>query len=164
MLKMSMIKYYLMAGALAVASLGGYKVADWQWSAKWSAHMAADAEANKKAAQDAIDKQNELSAQLDKVQNNAKERIIEVNADSDRLAGDVSKLREQLKLSDIKYKNANSTIADLRRAAATDTVVREELLNWTIGAAQELAIFATRSREAGLACQSVYKAIKDSES
>jgi len=159
-----MNRFYPMLIAIILSAAASHWATDLHWSNKWSERDAKDAEAVAQIQSAALTKQQELLHQIERVQIDAKKAFNKISADNDQLATNVTRLRQQLNLSEVKHKDANTTIAELRRAAATNTVVRDELLNWTIGAAQELAVFAARSREAGLACQSAYNAIKDIES
>jgi hypothetical protein len=155
-----MIKYYLMTGVLVVASLGGYKVADWQWQAKWSAHMTADAEANAKAAQDAIDKQNELTAQLDRVKSDEKdwqEKYAKTVADNSAAN---KRLRDEFDRIKSMHKTGDSGIVSVSSAAATDRLVLTRLLDQSHARNGILAEYADRNRQAVINCNAEYNAVR----
>lgn len=155
-----MIKCYLMAVALVVSLLGGYKVADWQWSAKWSEHLAADALANQKAAQEAIDKQNELTAQLDKVKADEKDwqdkyakTVADNNAANKRLRDEFDRIKAM-------YKTGDSGIISISSAAATDRLVLSQLLEQSHARNGILAEYADRNRQAVINCNAEYESIR----
>jgi len=147
--------------ALLIAGLFlGHWLTNNYWSAKWSEHIAQDATESVKAANDALKKQNELISQLDKVQTDAKNQQAKLKADADNLSATADSLRKQLAMSESASTDATAAITKLRRAAATDSVVRAELLNWSISTNAELARIADDSRARGLACEKAYNSIR----
>ena len=155
-----MIKYYLMAASLVVASLGGYKVADWQWSAKWSEHLADDALANQNAAQSAIDKQSELTAQLDKVKSDEKgwqDKYAKTVADNSAVN---KRLRDEFDRIKAMYKTGDPSIISISSAAATDRLVLSQLLEQSHARNGILAEYADRNRQSVINCNAEYEAIR----
>lgn len=155
-----MIKYYLMAGAVVVASLGGYKVADWQWQSKWSAHTASDSEANAVAAQDAIDKQNELTTQLDKVKADEKDwqdKYAKTVADNSAAN---KRLRDEFDRIKAMYKTGDSGIVSVSATSATDRLVLSQLLDQSHARNGILAEYADRNRQAVINCNAEYNAVR----
>lgn len=155
-----MIKYYLMAGAVVAASLGGYKVADWQWQSKWSAHMTADAEANQKALEDVQAKQQKLTMELEHAYKTAKD--LQDKHQSALAAADASASRMREQLNRIKAMPANGDSSALRISAnaATDRLLLAGLLEQSDKLAGVYAAEADRNRIAVLNCNAEYKAAR----
>lgn len=155
-----MIKYYLMAGAIVAASLGGYKVADWQWSAKWSEHIKLDSEANAYAAQYALKKQNNLLQELENAYKTAKE--LQDKYESDRIAAADSsqRLRNQIEKYRAAASNDNSTTISIGANAATDRLLLANVLTRIDQRAGELAAYADSNRNALINCNAEYEAIR----
>jgi chromosome segregation ATPase len=155
-----LISWQIKAAIALVAVLGAAYAGHWltnnHWSTKWAEHIAADALEHAKAANDALTKQNELTAKLDKVQTDAKIQQAKLKADADNLSATADSLRKQLTMSEAASTDATAAITKLRRAAATDTAVQSELLNWSISTNAELARVADDSRSRGLACEKAY--------
>lgn len=145
--------------AMLLVAYSAYWVTDSSWQQKWSDRDLADSKAETAAANRVLEKEREWKQKLTKVQNDAKVREIALEADAAELSSVVDKLRSSLKAEAGKSAAANSTIAELRRTAATAAVVRTELCSWTISRAEALARFADRSRAAGLACASAYNSL-----
>jgi len=154
------IKAVIIAISLLLSGFIGHWLTNNHWSAKWSEHIAQDAVESAKAANDALKKQNELISQLDKVQTDAKNQQARLKADADNLNSTADGLRKQLAMSESASTDATAAITKLRRAAATDSVVRAELLNWSISTNAELARVADDSRARGLACEKAYNSIR----
>ena len=157
-----MIKYYLMAGALAVAALGGYKVADWQWQSDWDSHMLADAKANEKAATDALTQQRELLTELEKVQQNAKEMEEKYHSDVSLSRDSHNRLRAELNRIKASAKASNPSTISISANAATDRIVLANVLEQADTAAGILADYADLNRKAVISCNAEYNAIRKS--
>lgn len=155
-----MIKYYLMAGALIVASLGGYKVADWQWQAKWSAHMAADAEANAKALEEVQNKQKRLTVELEHAYKTAKDLQDKYESDRIAAADSAQRLRDQLNRIKALPANGDSSALRVSANAATDRIVLGRLLEESDRLAGVYAAEADRNRIALINCSAEYNAVR----
>lgn len=147
----------VLIGAMWLAAYSAYWVTDNNWQQKWSDRDLADSKAETAAANRVLEKEREWKQKLTKVQNDARARENALEADAAELSSVVDQLRSSLKAEAGKSAAASSTIAELRRTAATAAVVRTELCSWAIGRAEALARFADRSRAAGLACVASYK-------
>jgi hypothetical protein len=154
-----MIKYYLMAGAIVVASLGGYKVADWQWSAKWSAHMTADAEANQKALEEVQNKQKRLTVELEHAYNTAKDLQDKHQAALAAADASAGRMREQLNRIKAMPANVDSSTLRISAGAATDRLVLGRMLEESDRLAGVYAAEADRNRIALLNCNAEYSAV-----
>lgn len=155
-----MIKYYIMAGALVIASLGGYKVADWQWSAKWSEHLAADALANQKALEDVQAKQQKLNTELEHAYKTAKELQDKYESDRVAAADSAQRLRGQIEKYRAAASNDNSTTISISANAATDRLLLANVLTRIDQRAGELAAYADSNRNALINCNAEYEAIR----
>jgi hypothetical protein len=155
-----MIKYYLMAGALVAASLGGYKVADWQWSAKWSAHMTADAEANQKALEEVQNKQKRLTVELEHAYKTAKDLQDKYESDRIAAADSAQRLRDQIEKYRAAAGNDNSTTISVSANAATDRLLLANVLTRIDERAGVLAAYADANRNALINCNAEYNAVR----
>ncbi len=157
-----MIKHYLMAAAIAVAALGGYKVADWQWQSDWDSHMLADAKVNEKAATEALIQQRELLTELEKVQQNAKAMQDKLETDRVAAADSANRLRAELDRIKTSAKASNSGAISIGANAATDRIVLSELLIESDRLAGIYAEQADRNKIAVINCNAEYNAIRTS--
>jgi hypothetical protein len=155
-----MIKYYLTAGVIVAASLGGYKVADWQWQSKWSAHLAADADANAKALEDVQNKQKRLTVELEHAYKTAKDLQDKYESDRIAAADSAKRLREQIEKYRTAAGNDNSTAISVSANAATDRIVLANVLARADAAAGILADYADANRNALISCNAEYKLIR----
>jgi len=155
-----MIKYYLMAGAVVAASLSGYKVADWQWQAKWSAHMTSDAEANQKALEEVQNKQKRLTVELEHAYKTAKDLQDKHQAALAAADASAGRMRDQLNRIKAMPASGNSSTLAERANAATNTRVLSELLGISDYMAGKYAEEAGRHRIALQACINEYNAIR----
>jgi hypothetical protein len=155
-----MIKYYLMAGAIVVASLGGYKVADWQWQSKWSAHMAEDAMANQKAIEEVQNKQKRLTVELEHAYKTAKD--LQDKHQSALAAADASasRMREQLNRIKAMPENGDPSTLRISASAATDRLVLGRMLEESDRLAGVYAAEADRNRIALINCNAEYNAAR----
>lgn len=155
-----MTNLYIAAGIAAVAALGGYKVADWQWSAKWSAHMQADAEANAKAAADALAKQQRLNNELEGAYAKAKQMQDNFNAERAAANDVANRLRQQLDRIKAVPAGVDSTAISERAAAATDARVLAELLAQSDRLAGVYAEQAGINLQSAVNCANEYNAVR----
>ena len=88
-----MIKYYAMAGAGLALFAGGWFISGTLWQSKWDAHMLADAQANEKAATEALTKQQKLIKDLD----DAKRTTVALQEEHDRNVSDSRAAAERLR-------------------------------------------------------------------
>lgn len=143
----------------AAMAIGAYAV-DLKWQSDWDAHMLADAQANQKAAEDALTKQKNLLQELD----NAYKTSAALKEKHDRNVADSNiafdRLHDQLnRVKAMPAVTNSSTIAE-RAAAATDRVVLAELLGISDRRAGEYAQYADENRLAMMACRAEYGVIK----
>lgn len=155
-----MIKYYLMAGALVIASLAGYKVADWQWSAKWAEHMKLDSDANAYAASEALTKQQKILLELENAYKTAKQlqdkhqaELASANSAADRMRQHIDRIKT------MSTSGNSSTIAE-RAAAATDARVLAVLLEQSDRLAGVYAEQAGINLQSAVNCANEYNAIR----
>ena len=144
-----MIKYYLIAGAIVVASLGGYKAADWQWQSKWSAHMTADAMANQKALEDVQNKQKRLTVELEHAYKTAKDLQDRHQSALATAVDSADRLRKQLNRIKAMPANVDSSTLRISAGAATDRLVLGRMLEES-----------DRIRIALLNCNAEYNAVR----
>lgn len=151
---------YFKLGALAAAFAGGFWLNGVMWQGKWDAHMLEDAQANQKAAEDALTKQKNLLQELDNAYKAAealKEKHDRNVADS-RIAAE--RLREQLdRIKAMPAGNNSSTLAE-RANAATNTRVLSELLGISDYMAGKYAEEVGKHRIALQSCINEYNAIR----
>ena len=155
-----MIKYYAMAGAGLALFAGGWFIRGTLWQSKWDAHMLADAQANEKAATEALTKQQKLIKDLD----NAKRTTMALQEKHDRNVSDSRVAAERLRseLNRIKAMPAithTSTIAE-RANAATDRLLLADLLGESDERAGAYGAEADKLRIALGACNSEYEAVR----
>lgn len=155
-----MIKYYAMAGAGVVLFAAGYWIADTKADATWNEREAQYAAA-RVAANEAVRAQERLwQSKIEKVSKDAKATQQRLQSDSEQLAATVDSLRGTLNVSTSKLQSASATVTELRRTAATSSLVQSELSGWCIGRIEVMAGLIDRSQSAGLACQKSYNAIR----
>lgn len=151
---------YFKLGALAAAFAGGFWLNGVMWQGEWDSHMLEDAQANQKAAEDALTKQKNLLKELDNAYKAAealKEKHDRNVADS-RIAAE--RLREQLdRIKTMPASNNSSALAE-RANAATDRVVLANLLATSDQRAGEYAEQADKHRIALQSCINEYNAIR----
>lgn len=145
-------------GCSAMA-IGAYAV-DSKWQSDWDSHMLADAQANQKAAEDALTKQKNLLQELDNAYKTSAElkekhdrNIADSRAAFDRLHDQLNRIKTMPAISD------SSPIAE-RAAAATNRVVLAELLGISDRRAGEYAQYADENRLALMACRAEHGAIR----
>lgn len=143
-----------------LSAYAGHWVTDNRWQSRWDAHALADAQANEKAATEALTKQQKLLQELDSVYESKKHLQAKMQSDYDQLVAANDSLRSTIKVSTSKLQNAGATIAELRRTNATSELVRRELLGYCLGRVESLATAFDRSRAAGLTCQNAYSAVR----
>ena len=149
----------LVFASLALIYLGHW-MTDNHWQAKYDQHLLADAQANEKAANETLTKQQKLLQELDNAYKTQKRLQSRMQSDYDQLVAANDSLRSTIKVSTSKLQNAGATIAELRRTNATSELVRRELLGYCLGRVESLATAFDRSRAAGLTCQSAYEAVR----
>lgn len=156
-----MIKPYLYAVAAIACFASGWFVNGSLWQSKWDAHMLADAQANQKAAEDALTKQKNLLQELDnayKAAESLKEKHDRVVADS-RASAD--RMRQQLdRIKAVPAVDNSSAIAE-RANAATDKRVLAELLGISDQLAGRYAEEAGKHQLALSACIREYEAVRN---
>jgi len=156
-----MIKHYLMAGALVVASLCGYKVADWQWSAKWSEHMKLDSDANAYAASEALTKQQKILLELENAYKTAKQLQDKHQTELASANSAAERMRQQLDRIKTMSTSGNSSTLRISASAATDRIVFSELLIQSDRMAGAYAAEADRNRIAVISCNAEYNALRN---
>lgn len=155
-----MTNLYIAAGIAIVAALGGYKIADLQWSAKWSSHMQADAEANAKASSEALTKQQKMLQELENAYKTA-EQLKKVHSDDlDAADAAADRLRQQLDRIKAMPAGGNSTPISERAAAATDARVLAELLAQSDRMAGVYAEQAGINLQSAVNCANEYNAVR----
>lgn len=155
-----MIKLYTMAGAGLALFAAGYWIADTEWQAKYDQHLLADAQANEKAATEALTKQQKLIKDLDDAQKAtyALQEKHDRNVSDSRVAAE--RLRSELnRIKAMPPITHTSTIAD-RANAATDSRVLAELLRQSDYLAGRYAESAGSHQVALSACIAEYEAVR----
>ena len=122
----------------------------------------AEGKAQAIADQKAADEQEEQrrNAELQKIQADAQQRIdaarndaVNAAAKSDRLQQQLANIRKQL----VGYSTAES----IGNPAAETGVLLAQLLSESVERNQQLADYADRAREAGLACEAQYNSLRN---
>lgn len=154
-IKIAALLFY---GAFAMG-IGAY-VVDLRWQSDWDAHMIADDEANRKAAEAAVSTQNKLTKERD----DATRKATELQAIHDRTVSDNRAANERLrsefdKLKAIYAANNPSTVIS-SAAAATDRLVLAQLLDTTHAAYGIVAEYADSNRKAVINCKAEYNAVR----
>lgn len=145
---------------MAVSAYGGHWITDKSWQSDWDAHMLADAEANRKAAEAALATQNNLTKERD----DATRKATELQAIHDRTVADNRVANERLRSEFDKLKaiyaadNPRTVISSA--AAATDRLVLAQLLESTHAAYGIVAEYADRNRQAVVNCNAEYNAVR----
>ena len=154
-----MIKPYLYAGAAVVCFGSGWFINGSLWQSRWDARDKADAVALVEHQERQRAQERQWQDDLQKVHDDAKKRQNELAADSAQLSAAIERMRKQLQAAGSKA-GANTAVADISRAAATDKAVYSVLFEASIIRAGQLAEFADASRAAGIACANSYNALK----
>ena len=154
-IKIAALLFY---GAFAMGA-GAY-VVDLRWQSDWDAHMLKDAEANRKAAENALTKQQNLLQELDNAYKTANDlqkkhdsNVADARASSDRLRAELYRIKA---LPAITH---TSTLAE-RANAATDRRVLAGLLASSDYLAGRFAAEADRNRQAVINCINEYNAVR----
>lgn len=153
--------WYKYAILIVLSAWAGHEWSDRGWSQRWAERDTADAAARVAMVDEARRTEQRWQTKINEVQADAKNHAEILAADAAELNDTVSELRKSLRLSTAAGSSATATIAELRRTAATNAVVRQRLCGWTIERAKELAAIADRNRAAGLACQRAYEGINN---
>lgn len=151
---------YFKLGALAAAFAGGFWLNGVMWQGKWDARDKADAIAAVAAQEAERAKERQWQSDLEKVHEDGKKRQEVIAADAAELSDTVERLRIKIKSMSAGQQGGNSTIADISRSAATDKIVLNQLLEWSVGTNETLAIYADQNREAALTCNAAYEALR----
>ena len=147
--------------SLAISDFaGGFWLNGVMWQSKWDSRDKADALAVVATQEAERKKERQWQDDLQKVHDDAKKRQDIIAADAAELSDVAGKLRKQIRRMSTGQQGENSTVADISRAAATDKIVLSELLSWSVGANEQLARYADQNREAALACNAAYNAIR----
>ncbi len=154
-IKIAALLFY---GAFAVG-IGAY-VVDLRWQSDWDSHMLADAEANRKAAEAALTKQQNLLQELDNAYKTANDlqkkhdsNVVAARASSDRLRAEFDKLKAV-------YAADNPSTVISRAAAATDRLVLAQLLEQSHVSYGIVAEYADSNRKALINCNAEYNAVR----
>lgn len=145
---------------MAISAYAGHWVTDKSWQSDWDAHMLADSDANRKAAEVALTKQQNLLQELDNAYKTANDlqkkhdsNVADARAASDRLRAELDRIKAMPQI------NNTSTIAE-RAAAATDRIVLAKLLAESDERAGAYAAEADRNRQAVVNCNNEYNAVR----
>lgn len=145
---------------MAASAYGGHWVTDKSWQSDWDAHISADSDANRKAAETALTKQQNLLQELDNAYKTAND--LQKKHDRTVAAATDSANRLRAELDRIKALPAithTSTIAE-RANAATDRRVLAGLLASSDYLAGRFAAEADRNRQAVVNCVNEYNAVR----
>ena len=154
-----MIRVYIAAAALMLATLTGYKVADWQWSEKYANHLRADAEANYKAIAEVQEKQLKLNQELEHAYQAAEQLQDKHQAELASANSAAERMRQQLdRIKTMPAIGNSSTVAE-RAASATDARVLAVLLEQSDRLAGIYAAEADSNRIAAMNCTNEYNAV-----
>lgn len=158
------INWQIKAAIALVAVLGagyaGHSVTHNHWQAKWAERDAADAKALIAANESERAKELSWQAKIEKVAEDAKAKQAKYIAENNDLVLAVDRMRGTLNVSTSKLQSASATVTELRRTAATSSLVQSELSGWCISRIEVMAGLIDRSKSAGLACQKSYNAIR----
>lgn len=155
-IKIAALLFY---GAFAIG-VGAY-VVDLRWRSDWDAHMLADAEANRKAAEAALATQQKLITERDDATRKAKElqdihdrSVADNRAANERLRAEFDRLKAAMS------EGGNSGTVISSAAAATDRLVLVQLLEQSHAAYGIVAEYADSSRKAVINCNAEYNAVR----
>lgn len=155
-IKVAALLFY---GAFAMG-VGAY-VVDLRWQSDWDAHMLADAEVNREAAEAALTKQQNLLQELDNAYKTANDlqkkhdsNVADARAASDRLRAELDRIKALPAITN------TSTLAE-RANAATDRLLLANLLAESDEAAGAYAAEADRNRQAVVNCNAEHNAVRD---
>ncbi|UNY40548.1 i-spanin [Pararheinheimera phage vB_PsoM_KLER1-1] len=142
---------------LVCSAWAGHEWSDRSWQVKWSDRDTAEATARADAVEAAVKKRNERITELEKANNETKQRLTDEIL-AKRAADDAANSLQQ-RIKDILRRagnNTGTTTAE-RAAAATDITVLANMLGRLDRAAGELAEVAGQRYVAGLDCQRRYQ-------
>lgn len=149
----------LLVNTLCVYS--GYQWADNSWQSDWGAHMLADAEVNREAAEAALTKQQNLLQELDNAYKTANDlqkkhdiNIADNRAANDRLRAEFDRLKAAMS------EGGNSGTVISSAAAATDRLVLAQLLEQSHVSYGIVAEYADSNRKALINCANEYNAVR----
>lgn len=145
---------------VAISFGGGFWLNGVMWQGKWDARDKADALASVAAQEAERVKERQWQSDLEKVHQDGKKRQDTIAADAAELSATVERLRSKIKSMSAGEQGGNSTIAGISRGAATDKIVLNQLLEWSVGTNETLARYADQNREAALTCNSAYNALR----
>lgn len=145
---------------MAVSAYGGHWVTDKSWQSDWDSHMLADAEANRKAAEVALTKQQNLLQELDNAYKTANDlqkkhdsNVADNRAANERLRSEFDKLKTI-------YATDNPSTVISSAAAATDRLVLAQLLESSHVSYGIVSEYADRNRQAVINCNVEYNAVR----
>lgn len=145
---------------MAVSAYGGHLVTDKSWQSDWDAHMLADAEVNRKAAEATLTKQQTLLQELD----NAYKTANDLQKKHDRTVADNRAANERLRAEfarlEALYAADNPSTVISSAAAATDRLVLAQLLEQSHSSYGIVAEYADRNRQAVINCNAEYNAVR----
>lgn len=144
-----------------LSSVGGYKVADWQWSAKWAEHMKLDSDANAYAASEALTKQQKILLELENAYKTAKQLQDKHQTELASANSAAERMRQQLDRIKTMSTSGNSSTLRISASAATDRIVFSELLVQSDRMAGAYAAEADRNRIAVISCNAEYNALRN---
>lgn len=145
-------------GCSAMA-IGAYAV-DSKWQSDWDSHMLADAQANQKAAEDALKRQQNLQTELEEAYATAKTMQDDHQRNMANATNAADRLRDQLnRIKTMPAISDSSPIAE-RAAAATNARVLAELLKQSDYLAGKYAESAGEHKVALMACRSEFDAAR----
>lgn len=154
-IKIAALLFY---GAFAMG-VGAY-IVDLRWQSDWDAHISADSDANRKAAEVALATQNKLTKERDDATRKAKElqdahdrTVADNRAANERLRAEFDKLKAI-------YAAGNPSTVISSAAAATDRIVLAKLLEQSHAAYGIVAEYADRNRQAVINCVNEYNAVR----
>lgn len=145
---------------MAVSAYGGHWVTDKSWQSDWDSHMLEDAEVNRKAAESALTKQQNLLQELDNAYKTAND--LQKKHDSNVVAARAANERLRAEFDRIKALPAithTSTLAE-RANAATDRRVLAVLLGESDSRAGKYAQETDRLRLIVVNCNAEYNAVR----
>lgn len=144
-----------------LSSVGGYKVADLKWSAKWSEHMKLDSDANAYAASEALTKQQKILLELENAYKTAKQLQDKHQTELASANSAAERMRQQLDRIKTMSTSGNSSTLRISASAATDRIVFSELLIQSDRMAGAYAAEADRNRIAVISCNAEYNALRN---
>lgn len=160
-----LLKYWksiLIAVALFGSNYFTYQYVDKGWEVKWAEANVEGLKSTLAQQQNELDKQKQIVDNLVEVNQNAKERNIQINSDLADANESLELFKHKLNSMSSGGKSGDSPSA-IRSAAsaATDRLVLSQLLEHCAERYKRMAETADRSRAAGLSCEEQYNKIKD---